>query len=307
MRLRICDALIAAAVLWTLGVPPTFAQQCDDFFECTTNETCQDGLCTGEFQQGPCNDFDACTTNDHCVDDPVFGPDCQGDPVTPGTACSDGCGTCEESQIFGLICTSDGSTNDQPCDPGIGTPCFEGVCTVQGMFAVCAPRIVECPDTDGNPCTDSCDFTTGQCSPTAAKCLPDCEACNPTSGECEPANEGRACDDGDVCTPDSRCATLEILPGVVRGFCEAGEATPGSETPTPEVTATATVGPGGTCVGDCNNDRMVVVNELITGVNIALTRLPVSACPSFDTNGSNAIEVNELIVAVNNGLGGCPA
>ena len=35
-----------------------------------------------------------------------------------------------------------------------------------------------------------------------------------------------------------------------------------------------------TCVGDCNEDGQVLINELIIGVNIALDSQPVSACPS---------------------------
>ncbi|MBX3027441.1 hypothetical protein KF840_21290 [bacterium] len=60
-----------------------------------------------------------------------------------------------------------------------------------------------------------------------------------------------------------------------------------------------------TCVGDCNGDGMVAINELITGVNIALGATPLSACPSFDVNGDNMVGINELITAVNNALGSC--
>lgn len=307
MRIRNCALLMAVAVL-ALATRATAQQQCDDFFECTTNDMCVGEFCTGEFKAGPCNDFDPCTTNDRCVDDPVFGPDCQGDPVDPGTPCADGCGTCQNVPDYGIACVSDGSEAGKQCDPGVGTPCFTGVCTVQpGMFAQCTPQFVECPDTDGNPCTDSCDLTTGECSPTTPKCLPDCETCNPTTGECEPANQGGPCDDGDVCTTQSHCGTLEIDDGVVRGFCEAGPATPGSETPTPQVTATATAGPTGTCTGDCNNDHMVAVNELIIGVNIALDLRSVDACPSFDVDNNKSVQINELILAVTHALGGCPA
>ncbi len=307
MRVRTFELVFSAALLLALGAPRAIAQQCDDFFECTTNDMCEGEFCTGSFQAGPCNDFDPCTTNDHCVDDPVFGPDCQGDPAAPDTPCGNGCGTCQEFPGVGMLCLSDGSTAGQPCDPGVGTPCFRGECEVQGTFALCVPQLVQCPDTDGDPCTDSCDIETGQCSPTVPKCLSACETCNSTSGECEPANQGHACDDGDACTTQSRCGTLELGEGVVRGFCEAGEPTPGGETPTPRVTATATIPAGGGCIGDCNGDGQVVISELITGVNIALTRLPVSACSAFDPDNSNSVQINELILAVNNALGSCPA
>ncbi len=59
------------------------------------------------------------------------------------------------------------------------------------------------------------------------------------------------------------------------------------------------------CVGDCNGDNMVAINELIIGVNIALGATPVSACPSFDADGNGTVGINELITAVNNALGMC--
>jgi hypothetical protein len=67
---------------------------------------------------------------------------------------------------------------------------------------------------------------------------------------------------------------------------------------------------GGTvspCVGDCNSDGMVAINELITGVNIALGSQPVSVCPSFDVSGDGTVAINEIISAVNNALNGCPS
>jgi hypothetical protein len=61
------------------------------------------------------------------------------------------------------------------------------------------------------------------------------------------------------------------------------------------------------CAGDCNGDGAVAINELITGVNIALGSAPISSCPSFDGNGDGNVAINELIAAVNNALNGCPA
>ena len=61
------------------------------------------------------------------------------------------------------------------------------------------------------------------------------------------------------------------------------------------------------CAGDCNGDGEVAINELITGVNIALGSQQVSACPSFDVSGDGAVAINELISGVNNALNGCPS
>jgi hypothetical protein len=62
----------------------------------------------------------------------------------------------------------------------------------------------------------------------------------------------------------------------------------------------------GGCLGDCSADGTVTVDELITGVNIALGTLSVDQCPVFDGNGDGQVTVDELITAVNHALTGCP-
>ena len=62
-----------------------------------------------------------------------------------------------------------------------------------------------------------------------------------------------------------------------------------------------------TCVGDCNGDGAVEINELILGVNIALNVLDISQCPNLD-DGQGTVTVDRLIAAVNSALcdcGGC--
>jgi len=72
--------------------------------------------------------------------------------------------------------------------------------------------------------------------------------------------------------------------------------------------ASSTPGAGQTgCVGDCNDDRQVKINELILGVNIAIDQALLTDCSSFNLNGNNQVEVNELVTGVNNALDGCPA
>ncbi|MFN8644838.1 MAG: beta-propeller fold lactonase family protein [Candidatus Binatia bacterium] len=61
------------------------------------------------------------------------------------------------------------------------------------------------------------------------------------------------------------------------------------------------------CVGDCNANGVVAVNELVTGVNIALGNSPLNACAVFDTDGTNQVEIYELIAAVGNLLNTCNA
>ncbi len=64
---------------------------------------------------------------------------------------------------------------------------------------------------------------------------------------------------------------------------------------------------GTSCVGDCNGDGQVAINELIRGVNINLGNADVSTCLAMDGNGDGFVAINELIQAVNNSLNGCPA
>jgi hypothetical protein len=61
------------------------------------------------------------------------------------------------------------------------------------------------------------------------------------------------------------------------------------------------------CVGDCDSNGAVTVNELIMLVNIALGNLPLSACPAgADACVGGEVCINSIIVAINNALFGCP-
>jgi hypothetical protein len=59
------------------------------------------------------------------------------------------------------------------------------------------------------------------------------------------------------------------------------------------------------CVGDCDADGVVAVNELVSGVLILLDRADLAACPSLDANRDSQVTVDELVRAVNNLLRGC--
>jgi hypothetical protein len=47
------------------------------------------------------------------------------------------------------------------------------------------------------------------------------------------------------------------------------------------------------------------ISEVITGVDIALGELPISACAGFAV-GNGMVDVAELVRAVNDALNGCP-
>ena len=59
------------------------------------------------------------------------------------------------------------------------------------------------------------------------------------------------------------------------------------------------------CAGDCNGDGAVAINELVSGVSIALGNAAVDACRAMDGDSDSAVSISELIQAVNAALGGC--
>ena len=91
-------------------------------------------------------------------------------------------------------------------------------------------------------------------------------------------------------------ATAGVLTGVTRNLNGQGGAHATGTTVTP------TAAP---CVGDCNGDGSVTVDEIITMVNIALGNAPVTACEAGDANHDGQITVDEILAAVNNALNGC--
>ncbi len=91
---------------------------------------------------------------------------------------------------------------------------------------------------------------------------------------------------------------VELTPATPDTTTQVSVAVTPAPTPTPE--------PSG-CVGDCNDDGSVGINELIRGVSIALGRQAVGECPSFDRNGDGQVSVGELVTAVGRALNGCTA
>jgi cysteine-rich repeat protein len=59
------------------------------------------------------------------------------------------------------------------------------------------------------------------------------------------------------------------------------------------------------CVGDCNADRHVTIEEILKGVNIALGRAQLADCTAFDRDHDTTVTIDEIIAAVNEALSGC--
>jgi hypothetical protein len=85
--------------------------------------------------------------------------------------------------------------------------------------------------------------------------------------------------------------------------------TPAPTTPAATATETATPTetptPPAACDGDCDGNGSVTIDELITGVRLALEAAAPSVCMALDRDGSGTVDIAELIVAVTRSLEGC--
>jgi hypothetical protein len=90
---------------------------------------------------------------------------------------------------------------------------------------------------------------------------------------------------------------------VVRVLGDSPSPTP-TRTPSGTRTPTPTRGTIG-CVGDCNGDGIVDIDELITGIGIALGRLAPHYCWGIDGNADGNVSVDELVDGVTNALDDC--
>lgn len=66
------------------------------------------------------------------------------------------------------------------------------------------------------------------------------------------------------------------------------------------------VNPVSACVGDCNEDGAVTIDELVLCADIALRARPVGLCPGADANEDEKIGIDEVVQAVDNTLHACP-
>jgi pseudomonalisin len=63
--------------------------------------------------------------------------------------------------------------------------------------------------------------------------------------------------------------------------------------------------PASVCAGDCNGDRSVTVNEIVTLVDISFGRADISTCTAGDLNHDGQITIDEILTAVNTAVNGC--
>ncbi|MBI5533646.1 MAG: hypothetical protein HY898_13080 [Deltaproteobacteria bacterium] len=179
--------------------PANNGTACNDGNACTTQDSCQAGVCTGTpmvcVSSNPCHDAacvagncletskadgtscvdsDLCTQTDVCVGGTCTG----GNPVVCGASdqchaagvCNPGTGTCSNPPLPDGTACNDGSVCTTP------DTCVGGVCT--GTSTVVCTALDQCHD------VGTCDPGNGTCS-------------NPAKAD------GSACNDNDVCTVDT--------------------------------------------------------------------------------------------------------
>lgn len=147
---------------------------------------------------------------------------------------------------------------------------------------VCMPPYLPCC---ALPCSEPTQVPTPTITPTP---IPTISECNPFAPNCPSDTTCGCC-----------CGRWECLNGS-EICCEIACVFP---TPTPSATPTPTSMAVTGCIGDCNGDGAVTVNELITGVDMALGFLPGSPCLSF---GNFPVAISNIVRAVDNALNGCP-
>lgn len=281
--------IVALWLIQAMIASPSLAQSCDDGSVCTVGDACTEGSCSGApLDAGTCDDGNECTTSDQCQSGV-----CRGTPVADNTDCNQGCGRCRSG-----FCAPNLANTGKPCDDGL-------LCTNQDrcQFGFCFGNLRTCPNDDGNVCTlEVCDPIDGTCKATGIPPCGECQTCvDIGTGQfrCQAASDGAVCDDLNGCTGAGRCQDGQCAEGTPGG--------PDDFTPTPTATPplTFTPTPTGACLGDCNGDDEVTVDEVIAGVNIALGSAGITACPAFDGNGDAAVTVDEIVRAVNFALAGC--
>lgn len=194
---------------------PEDCTPCDDGNACTTDETYQDGICTGGIAvtctaSDPCHNPAACDPDLGCVPEDETEKD-EGDACQDGDLCTVN-ETCQEGVCTGgdpVTCSASDDCHERAaCEPDVGCPPE----TIKDNGTSCD---------DDNVCTTNDVCISGMCtSGSSVSCTPsdqchEAGSCDPVSG-CSsdiPKANGSPCDDGDACTAYDTCQSGTCSPG----------------------------------------------------------------------------------------------
>jgi len=213
----VCNTgMYPGAVGQCVVVPRDNGTACDDGLFCTTDDSCQEGVCTG----GPQNDcgMPAPECNDIACDEAT--KSCSSSALPDGTTC-----TATDLCLQGATCVAGACTGGTPKDcffSPVPNECFVSVCNP--MNGMCEPE----PGNDGGGCTDQSDLCTVNKTCSAGMCqggVPkDCSGltagcnigqCDTVTGQCMAmaVPNGGMCDDLNACTTGETCSN---------GMCNGG-------------------------------------------------------------------------------------
>ncbi len=217
---------------------------CSDGDSCTAGDFCESGLCAGGTNTCYCKKDSDCKDQEdgnlcngslycnkgisQCVVNPVTVVTCQ---TVDNTACSKNLCSPKEGKCYYLPVNENKACDDgNECTPN--ESCQKGQCAAAIDTCECEKDADCLKKEDGNPCNGTlfCDTKAKKCvvNPvTVVKCDtdddPDCMAtvCNKKSGVCEQISlpkDGTACDDGNLCTPNSQCSSGSCV--ALQNLCE---------------------------------------------------------------------------------------
>lgn len=185
----------------------------------------------------------------------------------------------QHPQSTALVSIGDDLQVDQTCAPLAKPPCGAG--SVSQLAITDGAIIVIATPT---PTITSTGTATVAASSTATR-----------TGTATPSPSGP--------TTPTRTLTPTFTASATPSSSPTGTPAPTS-TSTPILTPTLTPSPP-RCVGDCNNDGVVTVDEILMLVDFALQEASPSDCPVSDEDGNQQITVAEILTAVHNALNGC--
>jgi hypothetical protein len=189
-------------------------------------------------------------------------------------------------------CAAPVNNSCQGCTVVFDATCESGLlCVLRTPTAT--PTITSTPTITGTPTNTP--TPTGTPTPTNTQPTP-----TPTVTPGPPAGADDCCQCPDFCAAPivGYCGGCEVVSGA---SCVGGTSCI-ARTPTPTPAPTFTPP---RCVGDCNGNGQVTIDDILTMVNMALGNAPVTTCEAGDANHDGQITVDEILTAVNNALNGC--